>query len=589
MFVEKGLVGLEEDDLEKLNMIRLDQVENIYVLDGVFGKSVKELSEAHDARYHQLIWKVTGDIRFSAMMSGYSNLLEDFPYLRSVFLTGVLDKDVMVTYQAQKKSFPIVDLTDLDSKGQLFRVVNLAAAEARRTYNAATSPALRIQGALLKRNELAVILTYIPVLCKDISRGKLSQYIFKNMLISEGRGDSLKSSAENLNDTIKDNNIDYWKAIVDKTTNPVNIPGIIKSNGLTSEIQSTQKMLVDDVFDLLKGFAEKYNVSMKALIINCWSAVFGMLNKEKKPTILLAGNSSEPIFYPITMDSNLGVQDRLEQIDLQIKGAQKHSYITEDEYRTVFDDEFVDKFLAQFNVVDLDDMNEEDSWMQINSEFIAPQISLNVQCYISGGKCYFNYSYKTSAYNHDVISLIHEKIVLYLNAFIDGKNITIDANEFTTKKMSADEYRKRVLMYCVKNMLATSLFKDSDQKLLARLASRCDVMKLTMDDVIVEEGEFADALYVVTYGNIEEWSIDFEGIEKTLRIISKDSILGLESLSENKVMQRYYSVASNEAVVVRIPADEMQNLLAIKPELWKKVLQNNFDRLKKIETIWMME
>lgn len=589
MFVEKGLVGLEEEDLEKLNMIRLDQVENIYVLDGVFGKNVKELSEAHDARYHQLIWKVTGDIRFSSMMSGYSNLLEDFPYLRSVFLTGVLDKDVMVTYKAQEKAFPIVDLTDLDSKGQLFRVVNLAAAEARRTYNAATSPALRIQGALLKRNELAVILTYIPVLCRDISRGKLSQYIFRDMVISEGRSDKFRSSAENLNESIKENNISYWKTIIDKTINPVNVPGVTNKNNLLSEIQSTQKMLGDDVLALSKEFAAKYNASLKALIISCWSDVLGMLNNEKKPTILLAGNSSEPIFYPVTLDNNLSVQDRLEQIDLQIKGAQKHAYIAEEEYKALFDAKFLDKFLAQFNMADLDNMNDEESWMQVNGEFVAPQICLNVQCYLSGDKCYFNYSYKSSAYNHDVISLIHEKIVLYLNALINGKSISVDADEFTTKKMSADEYRKRVLMYCVKNMLATSLFKDCDQKLLARLASKCDVLKLTIDGVLVEEGDWADNIYIVTYGNIEEWSTDSEGIEKTLRIISKERIFGLEALSENRVIQRNYSVASNEAVVIKIPADEMMNLLNIKPELWKKVLQYNFDRMKKIETIWMME
>ena len=589
MFVDKGLVNLEEDDYEKMNMIRLDQVENIYVLDGNFGKRVKELSKSHDARYHQLIWKVTGDIRFSSLMSGYNNLLEDYPYLRSVFLTDVLDEDVMVTYRSEKKAFPIVDLLDIDSKGQLFRIVNLAAAEARRTYNASTSQPLKIQGALLKKNELAIILTYIPVLCKDISRGKLSQYIFRNMTISEGRGDKLKTSAENLNNTINESNIEYWKNVLDKAVHPVNIPGSIQVNNSLSEIQSTQKVLSEDVYSLLVEFASKYNVSVKTLIISGWLSVLGMLSEEKKPTIILAGNSSEPIFYPITVDSTLGIQDRLEEIDLQIQGAQKHAYISEDDYKSIFHADYIDKFWAQFNVVDFDNMNEDDSWMQVNNEFVAPQINLNVQCYLSGSKCYFNYSYKSSAYNHDVISLVHEKIVLFLDALISGKSITIDAKEFTTNKMSTDEYKKRVLVYCVKSMLATSLFKDCDQKLLARLSSKCDVKKLTLDDVLVEEGDLADNIYVVTYGNIEEWSVDLEGIEKTLRIVSKNQIIGIEALTECRKMQRTYSVASNEAIVVKIPADEMRKLLVVKPDLWKRILQCSFDRLKKIETIWMME
>lgn len=589
MFLENGIVTLEENEIEKLNMIRMDQVEEIREFDVDVAKLVNEISGNYDIKYHHLIWKVTGNIHFNTIMNGYSKLLADYPYLRSNFITGVLEKDIMVTYKPEDKLFPVANIMDYGKEQQYERLVNIVAAEGRCTYNMMKNPPLRMQGILIGENELAVVISFIPQFCRNISRGRLAQYVFADMSFKEGSHTLISNSANALNENIERENIEYWKREIRSGVRPVSIQGQSENSSKRSGIESIQKSLGGSLYSSVKGFARKNSISIKTFIVYSWLSFLGDLTGENNPTILMLGNNGEPAYYPVSLDCGMGLNDKLDYVNHKLLYARKYGFIQDSHYEDAFGKDFVGKFRVRFNVVDMEAISKDDNWLNIYNDYSSEKADLRIQCYFSKETCYFNYSYNDEIYYGDIISFVHEKFIAYINGIIGKEQIALNSNEFKNNSQSIEDYKKRLNQICIKSILNTDVFKYCNEDEASELASKAVVRKMTMDDKIMIEGDVADTICIIASGNVEESTPDKNGIEKPLRIVSKGAVIGVEALSYYNVVRRTYSVAGNEAVVIFIPVSDVEVVVDSNPKIWKSILQHITDRLEKYEKIWVRE
>jgi len=133
----------------------------------------------------------------------------------------------------------------------------------------------------------------------------------------------------------------------------------------------------------------------------------------------------------------------------------------------------------------------------------------------------------------------------------------------------------------VSRLRETPLFADVDETPLRELVARGEIVDLEPGEVLIRQGDVADALYVVLDGELEVTRQSGES-RLPVAVVGPGSLQGEIAALEGGT--RVATVAATRtAEVLRIPVDAMRELLAAGPDVALSVIRTAVARLRAME------
>lgn len=380
---------LSDGDFYQLNLCSSRKVEALEELGEKDVALLEEIEQQKQSHYQQLVWKITGAMNPINMLKGYNYLLKTHKELRTNFIRGKLSVDVKVTYEHALMNFPITDITELDEKAQISKIVNVSAAEARRIYNPENSPVLRMQLFKLRKSEYAVVVSYIAKLCPTINRSALMKCMFYEMKIMLDQGENFDKRAGGMNEALRTENLAYWKKELAEATSELTIPGenlnvygrYVREKHLK---QSTYKMIDAELWKKTNDYCAQNGVDKKVLLLYVWAEVLGSYHGEKHPSLLVVGEKEELAYFPITVSRSESKESALRLIARKWGLASVHGYLEPEDFQQLFDATVLKRFHMQHCFFDLQkpDQNSKLSFVSGNSGCTEIGLTINYHIFV---------------------------------------------------------------------------------------------------------------------------------------------------------------------------------------------------------------
>ena len=135
----------------------------------------------------------------------------------------------------------------------------------------------------------------------------------------------------------------------------------------------------------------------------------------------------------------------------------------------------------------------------------------------------------------------------------------------------------------------SGLFDALEVEEIMKLAEYCKLSSYLSNDEVVSEKDQIAKLYIVGDGKLEESRTAPDGMVKSLRIVKKGSVFGIESLYPEGKASTTYTVVTSQAKIVEISASVLKEVFRGKPDGWIALLQKETDQKLRLQRLWMME
>ncbi len=124
------------------------------------------------------------------------------------------------------------------------------------------------------------------------------------------------------------------------------------------------------------------------------------------------------------------------------------------------------------------------------------------------------------------------------------------------------------------------LFADVDVDENEQLLKRIVQFHYTKKSVMFVENSPADAMFVVRKGLVKLEETLSDGSTRTVRIVKKGGVAGLETFLDNGPRYDQTAIALQETEICRIPYDVVKSLLKSDPDFYKAVLKEWHDQIE---------
>ena len=165
-----------------------------------------------------------------------------------------------------------------------------------------------------------------------------------------------------------------------------------------------------------------------------------------------------------------------------------------------------------------------------------------------------------------------------------------DKTTFITTDDSEEEraYKLRVAQIAL-YLKESGIFDSLTVEELMEFSEHCRLTSYLVNDMIVEEKTRPDSVYILGEGKLEESLTAMDSMVKTLRILKKGSVFGIESLFPEGEAITSFSVVSPQARVVEIEGEILKKAFRKKQESWIALLEKENEQKTKFQRLWTME
>lgn len=135
-------------------------------------------------------------------------------------------------------------------------------------------------------------------------------------------------------------------------------------------------------------------------------------------------------------------------------------------------------------------------------------------------------------------------------------------------------------MFNIKSFLShIFLFETLSQKELEAFSSFCTQVKIPKGAALFDEGQFVDAFYILAFGKVKLFRLSPTGDENIIHIQSDGELIAEAAIFDD---ERYpaNSVAIEESLLVKVPAEQFKAMLKNNPELCFKIMSSYAKRLR---------
>ncbi len=137
-----------------------------------------------------------------------------------------------------------------------------------------------------------------------------------------------------------------------------------------------------------------------------------------------------------------------------------------------------------------------------------------------------------------------------------------------------------LIVFNVKSFLShVFLFETLSQKELEAFSSFCTQVKIAKGAALFDEGQFVDAFYILAFGKVKLFRLSPTGDENIIHIQSDSELIAEAAIFDD---ERYpaNSVAIEESLLVKVPAEQFKAMLKNNPELCFKIMSSYAKRLR---------
>lgn len=196
------------------------------------------------------------------------------------------------------------------------------------------------------------------------------------------------------------------------------------------------------------------------------------------------------------------------------------------------------------------------------------------------------YHYDAAFFKGKNIAGIHKAFCTLLNEYLQGRIVDVDFDRLLTNR---DEIEARILKAKVNSLNMLGWFKNYSDEEVKRLADKCYLVRGISQQAFVESGKKITKLCFILSGKVEVDGTDKKNKLNTLMILKKGDVFGLESLTDDSIAKVDYRTYSDDALLLVMDSDLFWKEAEKHPEIMRKVINVQSDRLYKFERLWMLQ
>ncbi len=139
-------------------------------------------------------------------------------------------------------------------------------------------------------------------------------------------------------------------------------------------------------------------------------------------------------------------------------------------------------------------------------------------------------------------------------------------------------------MNAIETLRSVDLFRDLDDAALTELASHCDRRRLARGDVIFNEADAPNELYVVVSGRVAMVNRSIDGRESVVALMEKGDLFGEMPMFDGKPRSTDARVLESSELLA-IPYDPIKNMYAQRPRLLWRVVELLAHRVRQMDGV----
>lgn len=196
------------------------------------------------------------------------------------------------------------------------------------------------------------------------------------------------------------------------------------------------------------------------------------------------------------------------------------------------------------------------------------------------------YHYDAAFFKGKNITGIHKAFCALLDEYLQGRIVDIDFERYLTNR---DEIEAKILKAKVNSLNMTGWFGKYSEADVKRLAEKCRLVRGISQQAFAESGKKITKICFILSGKVEIDGTDRKNKLNTLMILKKNDVFGLESLTDDCVTKVDYRTYSDDALLLVMDSDIFWQEAEKHPEIMRKVINIQSDRLYKFQRLWMIQ
>lgn len=205
---------------------------------------------------------------------------------------------------------------------------------------------------------------------------------------------------------------------------------------------------------------------------------------------------------------------------------------------------------------------------------------------LKGDKYYVSYRYDKDFFRGKDINEIHNSFCKVLSYYIEGDFRDADYSKCTVSKAGTEE---KILQAKINSLKNIGWFKEYSDEEIKKLAKKCRLARGLCQQSIIEAGNHLSSIFFVLSGKVEVDGRDRKNYINTLLFLKQKDVFGLEGLSEEGLAKVDYRAFSDDAILLMISCEDFWKEADKHPELVKKVISVQSERLYKFQRLWMTQ
>lgn len=558
-----------------------------------------EIKEGRKQKYKQVVCRLKGKIQIKQIMDGYAKMMQEQQIFRTFILHKGLKNPVKVVYESAEKVFPIHDLRNLSRDRQIFVMKNVLASQARHDFNIETDPVLRIQGYLTGPREILVMISVYPYLTYSVGIRGMLYKIFGGMDAENATMPGVDDeSLRQMNEELERKSIAYWTDLLLPLPKSMTVPGEERQTKTLSrsyrEKTCLYKELNEELVECLTAFCAQKGISLKAVFLYAWAELLGKHQDEDQPLLLVAQSGERMNLFPVKIARGKDALEMPDEIDRQLEQSLKFSNCTIHDIETAVGISFSEYFRMVHNFMEFKELDDLESGKVnvstiggVNTDDISVNLCINYHLFENNiGMNYI----AGKGFIEIIIDRLHNLFLDVLATILSLDQIRFDKKSFIKVDDTDEEKLEKIKLAQTGLYLKESgIFEELSVEEIMTLAKYCRLRAYLAGDVVLQEKSRNSNIYIVGDGNLEESKEALDGMVKSLRIIKKGSVFGIESLFREGKAPTTYTALSSQVRIVEIDKDVLSEVFRRKPDGWLTLLQKENDQKCRLQQLWTMD
>ncbi|MBO5486072.1 MAG: cyclic nucleotide-binding domain-containing protein, partial [Eubacterium sp.] len=403
---------------------------------------------------------------------------------------------------------------------------------------------------------------------------------------------------EKMNEKMWKESVNYWEEFMTPFPKSMTIPGESGQNGEVAERIFGKvlmcKELEMDFSNQIRQFCETHEISLKAMFVYAWGSLLGRYHDEAQPFVAVAQGGTKAEMFPVRVTRDEDWEKAIRDTEEQLVQSPKYCNCTVQDMESAAGVDFSEYFRMIHNFVEfheLDNMGADRNAIRAMKGIHAEDTDINlfISYCLYEKNIVIHYTSK-GGIMETILHNLHELFLDELRLILDGNPVGFDKTKFISAADSNEEKMYKIQLAQVGLYLKESgVFDGLTVDEIMKLAEYCEYATYLSNDAVVTEESAVSKVYIVGDGKLEESLTAADGMVKSIRILKKGDVFGLESLYRDSRGTHTITAVTQQVKIVAIDKEILTEVLRRKPEGWIALLEKESTVKSRFQYLWTLE